>query len=118
MGFGGELDGEVSWTSDLATGPRHCVGVCEFELGDHLKELADGDLHLHTGQVGTCASVRSGSEGDMAVLLAVDDYLVGVLEHGRVAVRGRERQNDPLAFADRALVDGGVVSGESGHGDG
>ena len=88
----GSLRGPRTEPSDQVTSPAR------LELGDALEELLDRDRHLHARQVRADAAVDAEAEGGVAVLLAVDDHLVGVGEHGRVAVGGRERQQHHLAL--------------------
>ena len=59
-------------------------------------ELLRRDEHLHARKVGSDAAVDAEAEGDVAVLLAVDDHFVGVGEDSRIAVRSRESEQHLL----------------------
>ena len=54
-------------------------------------------------------------ERGVAVLGPVDEHLVGVRERSGVAVRGRERQQDPVALLERAAVELEVLGDHPRH---
>src|SRR5665213_3198227 len=87
---------QVPWATNLARRPRHGFGVGQIESGVPLDELLDRDTHLETGQVGSSAAVDAQSKGDVAILRAVDDERVGILERDGVAVVGQmpDRRTD------------------------
>src|SRR5690606_22149345 len=64
------------------------------------------------------APVDPDPEGEVAVDLAVEDDVVGVVEDLEVAVGGRERQEQPVAGSHGATADVGVGDHFAGHGDG
>ena len=92
-GLRSELDGKPARAAHGAFGPRHLA--VEAELGNALQQLLHGHRHLHAREVGADAAVDAEAEGGMPVLLAVDDDLVGVREHRRVAAGGRETTAAP-----------------------
>ncbi len=84
-------------------------GIDEFELGDLRQPLLDGDAQFHAGEVRSGAAVDAGTEREVAVLLAVEDDLVGVGEHLGVTVGAGEVHQDALAGLDRTAVVLGVL---------
>ena len=107
-------DRQLAGAADLADAPAHGVRVGELEVREALQELVDGDGQLEPGQVRAQAAVDAETERGVAVLQAVDDDLVGALEHLGVAVGGRERQQHPLGGLHRAAVEVVVLAQPSG----
>src|SRR5947207_2547659 len=87
---------QLAGAADGAFRPGHRPR--EVELGDALEKLLHRHCHLHACEVRANAAVDAEAEGGVAVLLAVDDHLVGVGEYGGVAVGGGERQQHHLAL--------------------
>src|SRR5665213_279804 len=108
---------QVPWATNLARRPRHGFGVGQIESGVPLDELLDRDTHLETGQVGSSAAVDAQSKGDVAILRAVDDERVGILERDGVAVGGGKAQQNPVVLLHRTALVLHVVLHESRHGD-
>ena len=84
------------------------------EAGD---ELLDRHLQLEAGEVRAEAAVDAEAEGGVAVLLPVDDERVGILEHVRITVGGRERQQHVVVLLHRAAVEVDVLGDHAGHRD-
>ena len=63
--------------------------------------------------------MRPDAERDVAAVAPVEVEVVGVREHGRVAVRGAEQQQHPVAGRDLGARDLGVARGGAAEpGDG
>src|SRR5439155_21888852 len=77
-----------------ASGPRHNVWVLQPEVRDALQPLLDRDAHSHPREVRAGAAVDADAESDVRVDRAVDDDFVGVWGLLRVAVGGREVQQN------------------------
>src|SRR5581483_8242161 len=105
---GAEDDGEGAGASDLAGGPDDGGGVFEAEFGDAGQPFLEGDAELEAGEVGAEAAVDAETEGDVAVLRAVEDDPVGV----------GERQEDLVPGLKDVAVEFDFFDDEAGHGDG
>src|ERR1700682_5146524 len=69
---------------------------------DPLVPFLHRDEQFATGQMGTGAAVRSGTERYVTIRLSIDDHTVGVLDRSAVAGRGPHRHEDHLALLHRA----------------
>ena len=107
---GADTNREDAGAADLAARPAHGVGVGELEHREALEPHLEGDPQLHAGQVRAGAAVDAEAERGVAVDLAVDDHLVGPLEHLGIAVGRRERQQHPVLGLHRAAVEVHVLA--------
>ncbi|CAB4322824.1 unannotated protein [freshwater metagenome] len=57
------------------------------------------------------------TECRMPVDLAINEHLIGIVEELRVAVRGREAEQDPVVLLHRATFELEVFLDQPGHGD-
>src|ERR1700746_3529651 len=64
----------------------------EPEFWDPRQPFRQRAVDLHAGECGADATVDAEPERDVAVLGAVDNHMIGILEHFRVAVRSRKCQ--------------------------
>src|SRR6056297_210715 len=67
------------------------------------------------GEVGTEAVVLADTEAEMAVLLAVDPELEGVVEHVLVAIGGGVEHHEAVARGDLPAAHHGVLRGRALH---
>ena len=109
----GQRRGPRTWPPAHVTEP----GIGELELGNAFQPGLQRDPQLEAGQVRTGAAVDAGAERDVAVVLAVEDHVVGVLEHVGVAVGGRERHQHPIALVDRTPGELDVLARQPRHRD-
>ena len=89
-----EPEWQLTRTSHGASRPFDLSAKAELREARH--ELLRRDDHLHAREVRSDAAVNTQAEGDVTVLLAVDDHLVGVAEYSWIAVRSREREQHLL----------------------
>src|SRR5260221_4413544 len=92
-----EQERKLARPAHSALRPFHRSFRIETEVGDALQPFLDRDRHLHPREVGADAAVNADAQGCVTVLLAFDHDLVGIREHGGVAVGGRERQQHHVA---------------------
>src|SRR5262249_24981937 len=83
-----ELDWQLARSAHGAIRPGYRAG--EAELGYALQELLNSHDQLHARQVRADAAVDAQAEGGVPVLLAIDDHLIGIPEHFRIAVGSGE----------------------------
>ncbi len=93
-----------------------CVGI-EPVVGERRRPLLEGDLHLEPGEVRTETPVDPEAERHVPVDLAVDEELVGALEHLGVVVRCGERDQHLVAGVHRAPRHRGVADDATAHRD-
>src|SRR5665213_2272284 len=70
--------------------PGDLAGRIEPKIRNPLQPLLDCHRHFHAPEVGADATMNAQAERSVAVLLAVDHYLVGVGKHRGIAVGGGE----------------------------
>ena len=87
----------------------------DLVLRDPLVELLERDLELQAREVGAEAPVRSATEREMPVGLAIQHHLVGRLELRGVAVRGAEHQRRTVAGGHLHAVELVVLGDDARH---
>src|SRR4051794_6163569 len=85
---GSEGERQGAWSVDLAGGPRDRLRVRERERRDPVQEALERGAQFHPGQVRAQAAVDADAEGNVPVALAVEQHLIGAVEHRRVPVGG------------------------------
>src|SRR5215470_5400148 len=96
-------DRQQARTAHGTLGPLDFAG--ETELRDPFQEFLDRNRHLQARQIGADAAMDAETEGGVAIFLAINDDLIGVREHVRIAVGSREREQHHLARLEGATVD-------------
>src|SRR5262249_3768189 len=87
------------------------AGDGDLDAGKAGEEPLERDGRLHASERGPQAHVDAGAEGDVAIGVAADVDLLGILEGGGIAVGGGEAGEDHLAAADGLAVELGVFAG-------
>src|SRR3954470_1421199 len=77
---------QLARAAHRALRPGDPAGGIEFEVRNPLQPFLDRDRHFQAREVGADAAVNAEPERSMAVLLAIDQDLVGIREHRRIAV--------------------------------
>src|SRR5205823_10942267 len=85
----------------------------ELESGEAGEETPERDLDLGTGKRGAETEVDAVPEGDVRIRVPAEVQPLGILEHGRIAVRGGEAGEDHLAAAYRLIAERHVFPGEA-----
>src|SRR5262249_15658247 len=96
-------DRQQARTAHGTLGPLDFAG--ETELRDPFQEFLDRNRHLQAREVGADAAMDAETEGGVAIFLAINDDLIVVREHVRIAVGSREREQHHLAGLEGATVD-------------
>src|SRR5258705_11999960 len=93
-------DGEPTPYAHLGQLPFDLGVVGDLEVAELLQRLPDGDLQHHPSEGGASTLVRTCPERHVAVRLAIEDDLVRVREHARIAVGGAEEHRKAVALLE------------------
>src|SRR5436190_20794287 len=92
LSHGGERYPQCPWSPHRALGPGDAGRILEPEFRDALEPLLDCHAQFHAREIGTDATVDAQPEGRMPVFLPVEQHLVRVGKHFRIAVCRRKRK--------------------------
>ena len=87
----------------------------DLDVAEAPEQLLEHDPHLGPGQVGAQAVVRADAERDVGVRAAVDEHLVGAVEHRLVPVGRLVEQEDLVARLQRLAVQLVVLGDRAGE---